>query len=140
MDRLSSDVRSKLMGRIRSKDTAPELAVRRILFAAGYRYRLHDARLPGRPDLVFSRRRKAVFVHGCFWHQHENCRDAYLPATRVEYWLPKLQRNIDRDRENRSEIAALGWTSIVVWECETGDEAALRCRLARFLGPPRLTD
>jgi DNA mismatch endonuclease, patch repair protein len=110
--------RSENMSRIRSKDTAPEWAVRRALWAAGLRYRLHDKNLPGRPDLVFPRRRTVVFVHGCFWHSHAGCRNFRLPKTRSSWWAEKLARNKSRDAEVRESLRAKGWKSLVIWECE----------------------
>ena len=133
MDRLTRVQRSLLMSRIRSKDTQPELLVRGLLSWMGYRYRLHVRSLPGTPDIVFHKRGKVVFVHGCFWHQHPNCSDAFIPNSRPEYWLPKLQRNVQRDEENRQELKKLGWHALVVWECETEEVAKLRRRLRRFL-------
>jgi len=106
------------MSRIRSRDTGPELAVRRAIHAAGLRYRLHEKRLPGRPDLVFAGRRLALFVHGCFWHQH-GCGLSHAPASRLEYWGPKLRRNKDRDAQVVRALAAAGWKVVSVWECET---------------------
>lgn len=116
--------------------TAPELVVRRLLHAAGYRYRLHDRRLPGSPDLVFSRRRKAIFVHGCFWHGHE-CRASLRPKSRQPYWQAKLERNRARDLRNVQTLEEQGWTVLCVWECETAKPAqpSLGDRLIAFLGP-----
>jgi DNA mismatch endonuclease (patch repair protein) len=133
MDRLTQRQRSLLMSRIRSKDTEPELLVRGLLYRMGYRYRLHVRRLPGTPDIVFQRRGKVVFVHGCFWHQHPNCSDAFMPSSRTEYWIPKLERNVQRDEENRQKLEELGWQALVIWECETTKLSKLRRRLQRFL-------
>jgi DNA mismatch endonuclease, patch repair protein len=107
------------MALIRGRDTKPELRVRQALHAAGLRFRLHDRRLPGTPDLVFPGRRIALFVHGCFWHRHPGCRAARLPKSRVDFWEPKLSGNVERDARQRVELEALGWTVMVVWECET---------------------
>lgn len=107
------------MARIRSRDTRPELAVRRAMHAAGLRYRLHSKHLPGRPDLAFPARRAVLFVHGCFWHRHPGCRHATTPATRQDYWLPKLARNVERDRSTAAGLLASGWTVLTIWECET---------------------
>ena len=109
--------RSETMARVKSKHTAPELAVRRALHRAGLRYRLH-CDLPGRPDLVLASRRAIVFVHGCFWHSHPGCPRARLPATRQEYWLPKLARNAQRDRLAQHALTTAGWRVHVIWECE----------------------
>lgn len=125
--------RSENMRRIRSKDTAPEMTVRRAAFRLGYRYRLHRKDLPGRPDLVFPGRHKVVFVHGCFWHQHRACGEGRLPRSRREYWVPKLQRNVQRDAEETAALHAAGWETLVIWECETKDTAALALRLRQFL-------
>lgn len=121
------------MARVRSKDTTPEWVVRRLVFALGYRYRLHVRALPGCPDLVFRRRRKIIFVNGCFWHGHE-CRAGRIPATRRAFWLAKLTRNRERDRQALQQLWHDGWSALVVWECETADMARLRDTLALFLG------
>ena len=117
--------RSENMSRIRGKDTLPELAVRRAFWAAGFRYRLHDRRLPGNPDLVFAGRRTVVFVHGCFWHCHEGCGNFRLPKTRTEWWAAKLARNKARDAEGCTKLRAAGWRVIVIWECEVADSRLL---------------
>lgn len=130
-------VRRRIMQAIRGRDTGLEMGVRRALHALGYRYTVHAKGLPGRPDLAFPARRKAVFLHGCFWHAHENCRIARPPKTRTEFWGPKLARNRERDAENLAAIKAIGWKAIVIWECETkrdAEEAILR--IQSFLGPP----
>jgi DNA mismatch endonuclease, patch repair protein len=107
------------MSRIRSSDTGPEMAVRRALHAAGYRFRLHHSDLPGKPDIVLPRHKVVIFVHGCFWHQH-GCSRAAIPKTRKEYWVPKLQRNVRRHRSVQRSLRGLGWSVITVWECEIG--------------------
>lgn len=132
-DRLSPAQRSANMRRIKGRDTAPELLVRRLAHAMGYRYRLHRKDLPGKPDLVFGPRRKVIFVHGCFWHQHETCRAGRIPASNTGYWAPKLRRNTKRDAMARSPLEARGWKVLTIWDCETGDEPALRGRLSEFL-------
>jgi DNA mismatch endonuclease (patch repair protein) len=121
------------MRAIRSKDMLPELAVRRFAHKLGYRFRLHRKDLPGKPDLVFAGRRKVIFVHGCFWHSHD-CKAAHVPKSNVDYWGPKLQRNQSRDRKNLEALKADGWQSLIIWECETRDEDALKKRLKTFLG------
>ncbi|WP_080411729.1 very short patch repair endonuclease [Burkholderia ubonensis] len=126
--------RSENMSRIRSKDTRPEMIVRRAFWAAGLRYRLHDKRLPGNPDLVFPSRRTVVFVHGCFWHCHEGCSNFRIPKTRTEWWTKKLTRNKVRDLAVHAELEAAGWRVIVIWECEVGDRAQLD-EIARTLKP-----
>ena len=122
--------RSKLMAGIRSRGTAPELAVRRIAHRIGLRFRLHRKDLPGRPDLVFPKHRLAVFVHGCFWHRHEGCRYASTPKSRVAFWTEKFEANIVRDARQEAALRALGWRVLVIWQCETRNEAAVECRLA----------
>ena len=109
------------------------MAVRRLAHAMGYRYRLHGKNLPGKPDLVFSSRRKVIFVHGCFWHQHRGCKAAHVPRSNLDYWLPKLARNKARDTRSKRELRRMGWDWLVVWECETPDTKALVKRLRGFL-------
>lgn len=128
--------RSEIMARVRGRDTKPEMLVRRLLHGLGYRYRLHAKGLPGRPDLAFTRRRAAVFVHGCFWHAHGCGRGARTPKSNAGYWSAKLARNRERDREVEAALAAAGWRSLAIWECELSD-ASLAERLADFLGPTR---
>lgn len=111
--------RSAQMRLIRAEDTKPELRVRKHLHALGLRFRLHARGLPGRPDIVFSSRRLVIFVHGCFWHRHKNCSKARLPRSRLDYWLPKLERNVSRDREHVRELKKLGWRVMTIWECQT---------------------
>jgi DNA mismatch endonuclease (patch repair protein) len=120
------------MRMIRSGGTQPEWRVRRIAHALGLRYRLHQKDLPGTPDLVFPRHRKAILVHGCFWHQHPDCRYARLPATRLYYWLPKLQRNVERDAQTRAALEANGWQVLEIWECQTRNSDWVKSRLQRF--------
>lgn len=122
--------RSAQMSLVRSRDTKPEMRVRRALHAAGLRYRLHDRRLPGVPDLVFPSRKIVVFVHGCFWHRHPGCSAARLPKSRQEFWEPKLAGNVARDMQVQAELEKQGWTVFVIWECETKCADAL-ARLAR---------
>ncbi|BDA85504.1 very short patch repair endonuclease [Aureimonas sp. SA4125] len=130
--------RSRQMALVRGKDTKPEMAVRRLAHALGYRFRLHRKDLPGRPDLVFPSRRAAVLVHGCFWHRHDDqeCRLARLPKSRPEFWIPKLEGNRQRDFRNVAALEAAGWRVLMVWECQLRDTAALADRLKDFLGPP----
>ncbi len=126
------------MSRIRGKDTKPELAVRRMLHAMGYRFRLHRKDLPGRPDIVFPGRRKVIFVHGCFWHQHYGCRHAIIPTTREEYWRPKLAMNVQRDRESTQWLELIGWQLTTVWECQLkADPHRIANDLKAFLGPTK---
>lgn len=133
MDTFNKEKRSEIMRSVKSKDSRAEPSVRRLLHRAGFRYRLHVAALPGKPDLVFPARHKAIFIHGCFWHQHKNCQAAQRPASNVEYWEAKLKRNAERDQENRKKLKALGWKTFVVWECELKRPAAVFSALLRFL-------
>ena len=128
-DGVVSSVRSRNMAAIRGKDTAPELAVRRILHAMGLRFRLHRKDLPGRPDIVLPKHRTVVFVHGCFWHRHAGCRYTTTPRTRQEFWQSKFAANVERDSRNRTDLQQLGWRVIVVWECELRQPSDLKERL-----------
>ena len=121
------------MSLVKSKNTGPELAVRKLVFSMGCRYRLHGAGLPGKPDLVFARRKKVVFVHGCFWHRHAGCKKATTPASNMEYWLPKFARTVERDQQTLDTLQARGWSALVVWECELKDTDALAEKLKAFL-------
>ncbi len=132
-DRLSPARRSENMRRIRSRNTEPEMAVRRLLHGLGYRYRLHVKDLPGKPDIVFPSRRCIVMVHGCFWHGHKGCRESRMPLSNREYWVEKLERNYARDREHLRSLRRLGWRVMVVWECQTGSSNKLEPKLLRFL-------
>lgn len=118
MDKLDAQHRSENMRRIRSNDTKPEVLLRCLLHRAGFRFRLHRKDLPGKPDIVFPSRRKAIFVHGCFWHQHPQCREGRMPSTRQNYWKPKLERNVARDAAATEKLRDLGWDVLVVWECQ----------------------
>ena len=133
MDTLSPEERSKRMSLVRSQDTKPEMRVRRLAHALGYRYRLHYKSLPGRPDLVFPSRKRVIFVHGCFWHQHPGCRRAVLPASRLDYWLPKLAGNQSRDAAARAALEAAGWQVAELWECALSTEASARVAVADVL-------
>ncbi len=132
-DHVSRKKRSLIMAAVHSKDTKPEMAVRRLTHGMGYRYRLHVANLPGRPDLVFPSRGKVLFVHGCFWHRHTGCRYATLPKSRVEFWNAKFAANVARDRRARRELKKLGWQVLTVWQCELKDQSKLAERLDEFL-------
>lgn len=134
MDKLTPQRRSDNMRAIRSKDTNPERMLRSLAHRLGYRFRLHRKDLPGRPDLVFPGRRKVIFVHGCFWHQHSGCREGRIPGSRVSYWEPKLKRNQMRDAANQARLEEQGWKVLVVWECELKDAGSLAKALRRFLG------
>ena len=121
------------MARIRAGNTKPEVAVRRLLYTLGYRYRLHWRDLPGTPDICFPGRRKVIFVHGCFWHRHKGCRRTTTPKTRASFWADKFKKNVVRDRKNINDLSVLGWDTMIVWECETGDLESLTYRLVEFL-------
>lgn len=133
VDTLSPLERSQRMAKVKSKGTKPEMLVRRLVHSMGYRYRLHGPGLPGRPDLVFKGRRKVIFVHGCFWHRHEGCRLARLPKSRLDFWLPKLEGNKQRDAQKLEQLCQQGWKSLVIWECELKDLGLLEKRLRAFL-------
>lgn len=132
-DKLSRTRRSWNMSRIRSRDTNPEFIVRRALRHLGYRFRVHRNDLPGKPDVVLPKYRIAIFVHGCFWHQHTGCIDCSKPKTNARYWRPKLLANVHRDRKYLRRLRRIGWTPIVIWECQTQKPAQLRERLERKL-------
>ena len=126
------------MANIRSKGMEPEMLVRRLVHSMGYRYRLHRKDLPGKPDLVFPRRRKVIFVHGCFWHQHAGpaCKIARLPKSNSDYWLPKLARNVERDAEHQAGLRELRWDALIVWECEIEESGNLMEKIRHFLQCP----
>lgn len=124
------------MRAVRSEDTTPEMRVRRLVHSMGYRYALHSRKIPGKPDLVLVSRRKVIFVHGCFWHNH-NCRHGKIsPTSNVEYWQRKRNRNAERDRANVKALRAAGWQVLVVWECRTRDSESLRSTIEKFLSQP----
>ncbi|WP_429542465.1 very short patch repair endonuclease [Pseudomonas frederiksbergensis] len=135
MDTLTPSQRSERMGRVRSTDTQPEMVVRRLIHRMGYRYRLHRKDLPGKPDLVFPVRHKVIFVHGCFWHRHDDphCPLARLPKSRLDFWVPKLDGNRRRDILALERLQAMGWDVITIWECQIRDTEALKNRISRFL-------
>ena len=125
VDIVDPSTRSRMMKAIRSRDTAPERIVRRYLHAVGLRFRLGGVGLPGRPDVVLHRYRVALFVHGCFWHRHEDCRFTTIPASNADFWKTKFVRNVARDAANEDRLRGLGWQPLVIWECETTDTDAL---------------
>ena len=125
------------MRAVKSKDTTPELLVRRMLFSMGYRYRLHRKNLPGKPDIVFPGRHTAIFINGCFWHGHTCPRGSRVPKSNREYWQNKVARNQQRDARSQADLAGLGWKIAVIWECDCHDAAGLSDRLIEFLGPPK---
>ena len=126
--------RSEIMRAVKSRDTSPEIAVRKLLSGLGYRYRLHSKKLPGKPDIVFSGRKRAILIHGCFWHGHDCKRGARLPKTNTKYWQAKIARNKERDERYLVELRARGWKIKVLWECELS-RGSLAGSLKRFLGP-----
>lgn len=132
-DTVPPDVRSRIMAKVKSKGMKPEMQVRKLLHGLGYRYRLHRANLPGRPDLVFPSRRKIVFVNGCFWHRHDGCSRVRIPATNRDYWLSKLESNYTRDVRNVNLLEEQGWSVMTVWECQLQDIQATTDRLVSFL-------
>jgi DNA mismatch endonuclease, patch repair protein len=132
VDIMTPTERSKRMSLIRSKDTQPELLVRRLVHSMGYRYRSHESGLPGKPDIVFKSRQKVIFVHGCFWHLHRGC--GRPPKSKLDYWRPKLERNVARDKLVRGRLRRLGWQQLVVWECELDDRERLIRKIGKFLG------
>ena len=135
VDSLSPEERSKRMALVRGKDTRPEMLVRRLVFNLGYRYRLHARDLPGRPDLVFRKKQKAIFVHGCFWHRHRaaSCALARLPKSKLDFWRPKLEGNRKRDERNKRALARAGWKVLTLWECEIKDLKWLGAVIKSFL-------
>ncbi len=132
MDTRTPEQRRHIMQSVKSKDTMPELIVRRLLHSEGYRFRLHRKDLPGTPDIVLPGRRKAIFVHGCFWHAH-GCAKGRAPKSKLDYWGPKLAQNVERDARKVRELEAAGWQVLTVWGCETADRKALRAELKRFV-------
>lgn len=141
MDRLTPAERSRNMRAIRSKGMKPEITVRRLVHRLGFRFRLHSKELPGYPDLIFPGRRAAIFVNGCFWHQHRSprCPIVRIPKSNLRYWKPKLIGNVRRDQLNYRRLRRLGWRVLVVWECSVKDEAALTARIRSFLAKNRIS-
>jgi len=131
-DTRTPEQRRRIMQSVKTRDTGPELIVRRVLFSLGYRYRLNAKKLPGKPDITFPGRRKAIFVHGCFWHAH-GCSKGKAPKSRLEYWGPKLKVNKERDAAQALELQSLGWRVLTVWQCETNNVKALRSKLVSFV-------
>lgn len=133
MDTVSKRKRSEVMGQVKSKDTTPEMLVRRLVHRMGYRYRLHRKDLPGKPDLVFPGRKKVIFVHGCFWHRHQGCSNTRTPKSRTNFWETKFQQNVERDRRVCDELQAMGWDFMIIWECQTKDETLIAEQVDAFL-------
>ena len=133
-DVFSTSKRSEVMSRIRGRDTRPELAIQSMVHGMGYRFRLHDKRLPGRPDLVLPRLQTVIFVHGCFWHRHSGCRYTTTPATRRDFWQAKFDANVARDKRTTAALRRLGWSVLTVWECQLKkDPQKVADRLGRLL-------
>ncbi len=128
--------RSEIMRAVRRENTGPELAVRKAAHRLGLRFRLYRKDLPGTPDLIFPKHRTCLFVHGCFWHRHPGCVKASTPKSRRDYWLPKFERNVERDRDNEEALRRLGWRVVTIWECETRDPEGLEDRLRGTFGLP----
>lgn len=139
MDRITSEQRSRLMARVRAKNTAPEVNVRKTAHAMGLRFRIHRRDLKGTPDLVFPKHKVAMFVHGCFWHQHPSCKRATAPQTRREFWEAKLAGNVKRDKEVVQQLVSEGWRVEIIWECETKDAAELTRRISKVFAEGRKT-
>lgn len=139
-DTVTALVRKKIMSSVRSRDTRPEVILRKALHKRGFRYRLHQRRLPGSPDLVFPRWHAVLFVHGCFWHRHEGCRRATTPSNNSEFWADKFRHNVERDARNIAALRHLGWRVGVVWECEIlpSPPVSLLDRISRFLMTPQI--
>lgn len=133
VDSRTKEKRSEIMSKVRSKNTSPELIVRRLIFGMGYRYRLHVAGLPGTPDIAMVGRRKIIDVRGCFWHGHEGCKFGRLPKSRHEYWTAKITRNRQRDSENLRSLQVAGWQVLIVWQCELKNLELLKTRLYEFI-------
>ncbi|WP_347258632.1 very short patch repair endonuclease [Methylocaldum sp.] len=133
MDTLSPEERSKRMSLIRGTGSAPEIKLRRLVHGMGFRYRLHVKELPGKPDLVFPSKRAVIFMHGCFWHRHPDCKLARLPKSKLDFWKPKLEANKERDLRNQKELRSLGWRVLVVWECEIDNTERLSLIIREFL-------
>jgi DNA mismatch endonuclease (patch repair protein) len=133
VDNLSRAERSEIMARVRSTDTRPEVFVRKLIYGLGYRFRLHGRDLPGHPDIVFRKRAKVIFVHGCFWHRHAGCTLARLPKSRLDFWMPKLEGNRKRDERSKRELQQMGWKVLIVWECQLKRPVVLAGRIRRFL-------
>ena len=135
MDRFTPEIRSWMMSRIGGKDTHPEKRVRSLLHRLGFRFRIHRRDLPGTPDIVLPGRKTVIFVHGCFWHCHEGCKDAGIPKTNTNFWKEKLNKNVERDKKNSDGLKRMGWNVVEIWECETKDLGNLADKLALELSP-----
>jgi len=132
-DRFTSQERSRIMSRVKGRDTKPEKLIRSLLHAMGYRFRLHRKGLPGKPDILLPKHRKAIFVHGCFWHGHADCRRAARPESNADFWNKKIDGNMARDKMVQAELGKSGWSLLVIWQCEMKDVEKLRQNLEYFL-------
>jgi DNA mismatch endonuclease (patch repair protein) len=135
-DRLTKERRSWNMSRIRGKNTTPEMRVRSLLYNLGFRFRLHEGKLPGKPDIVLTQYKTVVFVHGCFWHQHKGCKNCTMPTNRRKWWCAKLNGNAARDKRNQAALRRRGWRVVVIWECETEVVPRLKSELRKAIIPP----
>ena len=138
MDSVSPEKRSWVMAQVKGRNTRPEKAVRSLLHRMGYRFRLQRADLPGKPDIVLPKYRTVIFVHGCFWHRHTDCKRATMPATNIDYWTRKFERNVTRDEQNKAALESDGWRVLVVWECELKNLATLQARLFDYFNTLRV--
>lgn len=134
-DHLPPDRRSWNMSQIKGKNTKPEVLVRKFLHANGYRFRIHRKDIPGKPDIVLPKYKTVIFVHGCFWHRHKNCKYSSSPKTHTEFWEEKFNRNVERDKHNIADLESLGWKVIIVWECEVKDLSYRETLLEKLSGP-----
>ena len=132
-DIFTPEKRSNIMSKIKGKNTKPEMTVRSTLHRMGYRFRIHDKKLPGSPDIVLSRHKKIIFVHGCFWHGHAGCKRAAMPESNFEFWNKKISRNIERDNSTERELRSFGWQVLIIWQCQTKDPDALRMILRQYM-------
>lgn len=132
-DNLTKEQRKNVMSSVKQRHTKPEIAIRKLLHRYGFRFRLHNKKLPGTPDIVLPKYKAVIFVHGCFWHQHEGCRKARRPTSNVEFWNEKLDRNAERDTRKESELKNLGWKVLIIWDCEIKDGDSLIEKIKHFL-------
>jgi DNA mismatch endonuclease (patch repair protein) len=135
VDVFNEEKRSWIMSRVKNRDTKPEIIVRSLVHRLGYRFRKNNLNLPGRPDIVLTRHRKVIFVHGCFWHGHRKCKRAFRPTTNKTFWDKKLDKNIVRDKLKNKALKSLGWKTLTIWECQTKDKNKLLSKLENFLKP-----
>lgn len=135
-DTVTPEHRSRIMSKIKGKNTKPEMVVRTLCHEMGFRFRLHRKDLPGTPDLVFPKHRLCVFVHGCFWHQHSDCKRAQMPTSRIDFWHPKLMKNVERDLNTQQALITLGWRVVTIWECHTKNRDLLRNEIQQAVTPP----